>query len=106
MTSEEQPDEAGEVGTLRQGGTPVRIARTLVRHAERAMVRASDAELIRGNFARVLADSPAALRTWVEAIERATQWVHLENYIIRDDRIGRRFRGPRPWETNPQSRRR
>ena len=89
----EEVQESTEQSLLElPGAQPVRITRTLVRHAERAMVRSSDAVLIRGNSARVLADSPAALQTWIEAIGRATQWVHLENYIIRDDRIGRMFR--------------
>src|SRR5690606_16608550 len=39
-----------------------------------------------------LPDSAAALVTWIRAIENASEWVHLENYIIRDDKTGRRFR--------------
>jgi cardiolipin synthase A/B len=70
----------------------VRLARALMRHAERAMVRASDAVLVRGNSARVLADGPAAFAAWIQAIEKAREWVHFENYIIRDDRTGRLFR--------------
>lgn len=56
------------------------------------MVRASDAELIRGNTARVLADGPVAFDAWFTAIEGAEDWIHLENYIIRNDRMGRLFR--------------
>lgn len=56
------------------------------------MVRSADAVLIRGNRARVLTDSAVALESWVDAINRAEQWIHLENYILRDDRTGRRFR--------------
>ena len=70
----------------------VTLARTLVRHAERAMVRSADAVLIRGNRARILPDSADALEAWIEAISHAQDWIHLENYIIRDDRTGRRFR--------------
>lgn len=70
----------------------VSLARTLVRQAERAMVRSADAVLIRGNRARVLTESAVALDAWIEAITRANDWVHLENYIIRDDRTGRYFR--------------
>ncbi|HUE95476.1 MAG TPA: phospholipase D-like domain-containing protein, partial [Longimicrobiaceae bacterium] len=70
----------------------VRLARALARYAERAMVRSSDAVLIRGNSARILTDSPAALSTWFQAIEGARDWVHLENYIVRDDRVGHLFR--------------
>ena len=66
--------------------------RTLVRYAERAMVRATDAVQVRGNTARLLIDGPEAFRSWEERISRARHWVHLENYILRDDRTGRRFR--------------
>lgn len=71
---------------------PVRIGRTLVRHAERAMVRASDAEIVRGNSARVLPEGPDALNAWMREIEGAREWIHLENYIVRNDGIGRTFR--------------
>jgi cardiolipin synthase len=70
----------------------IRVARALARQAERAMLRASDAENIRGNTARVLPDGPAAFETWIAAIESARHWVHLENYIVRNDRMGRLFR--------------
>jgi cardiolipin synthase A/B len=56
------------------------------------MVRASDSEMVRGNTARLLADGPAAFADWAAAIEGAKEWVHLENYIIRNDRTGRYFR--------------
>jgi cardiolipin synthase A/B len=70
----------------------VRLARALVRHAERAMIRASDAELIAGNTARILPDGPTAFHAWIGAIDAAKHWIHLENYIIRNDRMGRLFR--------------
>jgi cardiolipin synthase A/B len=73
-------------------GASLPLARALVRQAERAMLRASDAVLVRGNRARLLVDGPEAFEAWVAAIESARRWVHLENYILRDDRIGRRFR--------------
>jgi cardiolipin synthase len=72
--------------------TSLGLARALVRQAERAMVRASDAPLIRGNSARLLVDGPIAFSAWTTAISRAERWIHLENYIIRDDRTGRMFR--------------
>ncbi len=82
------PDDGGSDRTIGSVG----LARALVRHAERAMVRSADAVLIRGNRARVLADSAEALDAWIEAITNAREWIHLENYILRDDRTGRRFR--------------
>jgi cardiolipin synthase A/B len=56
------------------------------------MVRASDAVLVRGNTARVLTDGPSAFDAWLTAIAEAREWIHLENYIIRNDRMGRLFR--------------
>ena len=68
------------------------LARALARQAERAMVRASDAAIIGGNSARILIDGPVAFKSWLDAIEGARRWIHLENYIIRNDTTGRRFR--------------
>lgn len=68
------------------------ITRVSMRMAERAMARASDARQVRGNTARLLASGTQAFRAWLDAIEGAQRYVHLENYIIRDDRIGRTFR--------------
>jgi cardiolipin synthase A/B len=56
------------------------------------MLRASDARLVRGNAARLLIDGPQAFPAWLERIERAERWIHLENYILRDDHTGRLFR--------------
>ncbi|CAN5802746.1 hypothetical protein BH23GEM6_BH23GEM6_15810 [soil metagenome] len=56
------------------------------------MIRASDAALIRGNSAHLLVDGPAGFAAWLRAIDAAERWIHLENYIIRDDTTGRRFR--------------
>jgi cardiolipin synthase A/B len=75
-----------------RGLTTTGAMRVMMRMAERAMIRASDSAQVRGNTARLLPDGREALRSWLEAIDSADRWVHLENYIIRDDRIGRRFR--------------
>ncbi len=74
------------------GAGSLMLARALVRQAERAMVRASDASLIRGNSAHLLVDGPMGFDAWLAAIESAQSWVHLENYIVRDDNTGRKFR--------------
>lgn len=73
-------------------GRTITLARALARQAERAMVRASDAPIVRGNSARILVDGPVAFSAWLDAIASARHWVHLENYILRDDATGRRFR--------------
>jgi len=56
-----------------------------------ALDRASAARLIPGNALRHLPDSVAALEAMLELIASARRTVHFENYIIRDDRTGRRF---------------
>lgn len=80
------------VPASRASATSLALARALVRQAERAMVRASDSALVRGNRARLLVDGPMTFESWMAAIQSARDWIHLENYIIRDDRTGRRFR--------------
>jgi cardiolipin synthase len=72
--------------------SPAGTMRVMLRMAERAMVRASDSEQVRGNTAHLLAGSREAFAAWLDAIGRAERYVHMENYIIRDDHIGRRFR--------------
>ncbi|HYT83111.1 MAG TPA: phospholipase D-like domain-containing protein [Gemmatimonadales bacterium] len=57
----------------------------------RALDRASGARPIPGNALRHLPDSAAALEAMLALIAGAGGAVHFENYIIRDDRTGRRF---------------
>jgi cardiolipin synthase A/B len=45
----------------------------------------------RGNSARLLAEAGAAFDAMVAAIDGAERYVLLQSYIVRDDRIGRRF---------------
>src|SRR5690606_9567875 len=42
--------------------------------------------------AHLLVDGPRAFDAWLKAIAGARHWIHLENYIIRDDRTGAKFR--------------
>ena len=56
-----------------------------------AIDRAAGARPIGGNRLEHFADSPGALDRMLAGIAAARQWVHLENYIIRDDSTGRRF---------------
>lgn len=56
-----------------------------------AIDRASGARPIDGNRIEHFADSPRALEQMLELVDGATTWVHFENYIIRNDRTGRRF---------------
>ena len=56
-----------------------------------AIDRAAGARAIGGNRLEHHPDSPRALEVMLELIAQARRWVHFENYIIRDDRTGRRF---------------
>jgi cardiolipin synthase len=56
-----------------------------------ALDRAAGARPIGGNRIEHHPDSALALETMLQLISAARQRVHLENYIIRNDRIGRRF---------------
>ncbi len=65
----------------------MRIPRLL----ERGLRRVTEAPLIGGNLAELLVDSPAAYPAMLELIASATHTVCFENYIFRDDAVGRRF---------------
>jgi len=60
--------------------------------AQQALSRAAGAPLITGNAVELLIDAAAHYEAWLEAIRGATRRVLLENYIIRDDAVGREFR--------------
>ena len=59
---------------------------------ERAMSRATASSKIGGNAIALQFDGPAAFDSWISAIEGAESFIHFENYILRDDPVGRRFR--------------
>ncbi len=75
-----------------RGLSAVGPVRVMLRATERAMFRATDAQQVPGNSARLLSSGRDAFRSWLDAIQSAERYVHLENYIIRDDNIGRMFR--------------
>ena len=60
--------------------------------AQQALSRAAGAPLLSGNAVELLIDAPANYAAWLEAIRGARQRVLLENYIVRDDVVGREFR--------------
>ena len=60
--------------------------------AEQALSRAAGAPLLSGNAVDLLIDAAAHYEAWLAAICGARQRVLLENYIIRDDEVGRAFR--------------
>jgi cardiolipin synthase len=60
--------------------------------AEQALSRSAGAPLIAGNAVELLIDAQAHFDAWLNAIAGAKRHVFLENYIIRNDRIGQAFR--------------
>ncbi|HEY4092563.1 MAG TPA: phospholipase D-like domain-containing protein [Luteibacter sp.] len=60
--------------------------------AEQALSRSAGAPLIGGNAVDLLIDAQAHYDAWLKAIAGAKRHVFLENYIIRNDRIGQAFR--------------
>jgi len=54
--------------------------------------RATGASRVEGNALRLQFDGPYTFDAWIEAIDGARDYVHFENYILRDDRVGRVFR--------------
>src|SRR5579883_230541 len=59
--------------------------------AEQALDRASGVEPIAGNQVDLLIDGQAHFDAWLAAIRSARKSIFLENYIIRDDEVGRAF---------------
>lgn len=63
----------------------------MVSRLDRAMARVSDSPLRYGNDLSLLENGPTTYEDWLAEIRNAQRWVHLENYIFRDDEIGYRF---------------
>jgi cardiolipin synthase len=60
--------------------------------ATQALSRAAGAPLLSGHAIELLIDAAVHYERWLAAIRGATRRVLLENYIIRDDAVGRAFR--------------
>lgn len=56
------------------------------------MSRATASSRIDGNRIALHFEGPVAFDAWLSAIAGARRFVHFENYILRDDAIGRQFR--------------
>lgn len=69
-----------------------REAGPLENFPDRGMVRATGSRRIDGNSIALQFDGPSTFDAWLEAIAEAKHFIHFENYIIRDDRVGRSFR--------------
>jgi cardiolipin synthase len=57
-----------------------------------AMDRATGSPRIDGNALGLQFEGSSTFDRWLEAIDDAERFVHFENYILRDDRVGRAFR--------------
>ncbi len=71
---------------------PARHQPSLRLLAGQALSRAAGAPLVGGNRVELLIDGQAHFEAWAGLIESARQYVLLENYLIADDAVGRRFR--------------
>jgi cardiolipin synthase len=57
-----------------------------------ALERATGSPEITGNSISLQFDGPVTFDAWLEAIAGAKRYVHFENYILRNDPVGRAFR--------------
>lgn len=80
--------------------TLAQIRRFETRPAERAdaflswweIERAADSPTIRGNEIRLQFEGTNTFSAWLDAIASAKRFVYFENYLVRDDSVGREFR--------------
>ena len=54
--------------------------------------RATGSPTLLGNQIRLQFEGSASFDAWLEAIDGARRFVYFENYVVRDDRVGRAFR--------------
>ena len=56
------------------------------------LARATGGETISGNELTLQFEGPTTFASWLESIESARKFVYFENYLVRDDEVGRTFR--------------
>ena len=56
------------------------------------LARATGCPTLEGNHIRLQFEGSITFEAWIEAIDRAQRFVYFENYVVRDDRVGRAFR--------------
>jgi cardiolipin synthase len=71
--------------------TTIPMATPMAALAGSGFSRVADAALSEGNAIELLRDGPGNFPRWLDAIAKAEHSVHLENYILDDDRIGTEF---------------
>lgn len=57
-----------------------------------ALQRATGTAASDGNRVELQFEGPTTFERWIEVIGAARRFVHFENYVVRDDRVGRAFR--------------
>ncbi len=60
--------------------------------ARREMERATGSPTLEGNHVGLQFEGGNTFDAWLEAIDAAERFVYFENYVVRDDRVGRVFR--------------
>ena len=75
--------------TTPASGMPIREATP--RLADQIFSRTAGAHLVAGNSVRILLDAKENYPAWLEAIQKASRFVHFENYILHEDEAGERF---------------
>ncbi|NNF12693.1 MAG: cardiolipin synthase B [Gemmatimonadetes bacterium] len=56
------------------------------------LARATGSETICGNEIRLQFEGPVTFSAWLDSIRSAERFVYFENYLVRDDPVGREFR--------------
>ncbi|HZD05375.1 MAG TPA: phospholipase D-like domain-containing protein, partial [Longimicrobiales bacterium] len=85
-------DPSGLVSTSSGEAGPPVVREGVDALPERAMERATGGRRIDGNALRLQFEGSSTFEAWLDAIDGARRFVHFENYILRDDRVGRAFR--------------
>ncbi|GMV07754.1 MAG: hypothetical protein AMXMBFR53_40290 [Gemmatimonadota bacterium] len=70
-------------GAVSRDGSPFR---------SEVLARATGSPTLEGNHIRLQFEGSITFEAWIEAIDRAQRFVYFENYVVRDDRVGRAFR--------------
>jgi cardiolipin synthase len=56
------------------------------------LARATGSDTITGNRIALHFEGPNTFSSWIDSIESAKHFVYFENYLVRNDKVGRRFR--------------
>jgi cardiolipin synthase len=95
MTSTKKHSVSSARGSLRPASSPKLLpARKggLGGLTREALQRATGSPEIPGNSISLQFDGPVTFDAWLEAIAGAKRYIHFENYILRNDAVGRVFR--------------